>query len=128
MGPETEVKDTDLSRSPGSGKFAVRLPSRLSFPAVHTVRNHSADLLEASHPESSPDTWSAMHPRAKDGDSNVGTKSASLVRPSLNQIRKGEEDGSRGKRRRERVRGGKEKKGERRGRGKKGGKDEGRET
>lgn len=114
MGPETEVKGTDLSRSPGSGKFAMRLPSSLSFPAVHTVRNHGADLLEASHPESSPDTWSAMHPRAKDGDNNVGTKSTSLVCPSLNQIRKGEEDGSRGKRRRGRARGGKEKK-ERRG-------------
>lgn len=75
----------------------MRLPSILSFPAVHTVRNHSTDLPETSHPESSPDTWSVMHPRAKDGDSNFGTKSTSLARPSLNQIRKGEEDGRRGR-------------------------------
>lgn len=124
MGPETEVKGTDLSRSPGSGKFAMRLPSSLSFPAVHTVRNHGADLLEASHPESSPDTWSAMHPRAKDGDNNVGAKSTSLIRPSLNQIRKGEEDGSRGKRRRER--GKRRKKGGEGHEGKMGGREGGR--
>lgn len=69
-------------------------------------------------------------PQSKRGrQSSVGMRSTSLVLPSLNQIRKEEEDEVKGGKKGKEGRGGwgKEKKGRRKGRRKKGGRNEGRE-